>query len=250
MCVFSVAYRTVTGCPILLLTNRDESTARPTRPPQAFPATSGDVRWFGGTDARAGGTWLGINQHGLIAAITNRKKEPAPINPRSRGLLCRDMMAFATADEAVQSLPDAWARHVYAGFNLIVLAADSFWVFEAVDQPHATRLEPGIHTIGNDSPETEGSPRDRRTHALVEQMLRGQQDWRPLIDRAKHVLSTHAEGNQPAICLHGEGWGTVGSTVVALPEDLRQAQYHYAAGPPCRTPFVDYSRPLREIWAN
>jgi hypothetical protein len=42
----------------------------------------------------------------------------------------------------------------------------------------------------------------------------------------------------------------VGSTVVALPDDLRHAQYHYAAGPPCRTPYVDYSQELCKILAE
>ena len=70
MCVFSVAYRVFPDCPIFVLTNRDESTARPTISPRSFePLTPNGARWFGGADQRAGGTWLGVNEHGVLAAV-------------------------------------------------------------------------------------------------------------------------------------------------------------------------------------
>ena len=84
MCIFSVIYRVVPECPIFVLTNRDESTERPSVPPQVFPSTANGPRWFGAADARAGGTWFGINEHGLLAAVTNRKKTRSrPIRGRA-----------------------------------------------------------------------------------------------------------------------------------------------------------------------
>jgi len=83
MCVFSVVYRVFPDCPIFVLTNRDESTARPTLSPRRFDATTPHgAHWFGGADQRAGGTWLGVNEHGLLAAVTNRKTTTPP--PRRR----------------------------------------------------------------------------------------------------------------------------------------------------------------------
>src|ERR1700690_11619 len=102
MCIFSVIYRVISGCPLFVLTNRDESTERPTTLPRVSTSGQNGTRWFGGADARAGGTWFGINEHGLLAAVTNRKKEPLPPNPRSRGLLCRDVLGHATAASAVE----------------------------------------------------------------------------------------------------------------------------------------------------
>jgi uncharacterized protein with NRDE domain len=250
MCVFSVIYRTLPECPIFLLTNRDESTQRPTRVPEVFRGSAGGAPWFGGTDARAGGTWLGINAHGVVAAITNRRKEPAPVDPRSRGLLCRDVMSFSTAAQAVEHVPRELSRRAYAGFNLIVLDTDSFWVIEAAEELRITRLDPGIHTIGNAPLGANRSPRDARVQALVERMVQEERDWRPLIKRAKQILGAQSSEGLPDICLHGDGWGTVGSTIAALPNDRDLSQYHYAAGPPCSTPYVDYSNRLREILAR
>ena len=34
-----------------------------------------------GLDGRAGGTWLGVNRHGMIAAVTNRFNLRAPLSP-------------------------------------------------------------------------------------------------------------------------------------------------------------------------
>src|SRR5580704_7437056 len=127
MCIFSVAYRVFPDCPIFVLTNRDESTERPTLSPRVFESTAPEgKRWFGGADQRAGGTWLSVNEHGLLAAVTNRKTDLVADNPRSRGLLCRDVLEGATDQYLLGELTSG----PYAGFNLIVLATYSADVFE------------------------------------------------------------------------------------------------------------------------
>ena len=35
-------------------------------------------------DLEAGGTWLGVNGHGVLIAVTNRHKVDVPAQPRSR----------------------------------------------------------------------------------------------------------------------------------------------------------------------
>jgi uncharacterized protein with NRDE domain len=247
MCVFSVTYRVFPDCPIFVLTNRDESTARPTISPRSFePLTPNGARWFGGADQRAGGTWLGVNEHGQLVATTNRKIASVPANPRSRGLLCRDVLEQAPALDVFREL----MYGEYAGFNLIDLSADSADVIEYPgQQARMLNLKPGVHTIGNGDLDDQHDPRVRRTQALVEEMVRaaGAGGWSGCIARAKAICGLHAEGDEPAICLHGENWGTVGSTIVALARDPQQSQYHYAPGPPCRTEYVDYSPAIRAL---
>lgn len=242
MCVFSVAYRAIPGCPVFVLTNRDESTRRPTLRPRVFAEPAGRTRWFGPADGQAGGTWLGVNDHGLLAAITNRKKDELPANPRSRGLLCRDVLGCTHASEAIDFVFGELKRHAYAGFNLILLSDESAHVIEAVESPLVTRLDPGIHTIGNRSLSARDDARVNATQVLAENLIRGSHDPRTLVEGAKAICRLHAGEESPAICLHGDGWGTVGSTVVALTDDCRESAFHYAPGPPCRTPFEDESR--------
>ncbi len=252
MCVFSVAYRVFPDCPVFVLTNRDEATERPTLTPRVFePTTPSGARWFGGADQRAGGTWLGVNEHGLLAAVTNRKTAAPPANPRSRGLLCRDVLEQASAESALERVGSELSSHAYAGFNLILLTARTAFVLEQADESRIHRLKPGIHTIGNGPLDDPQDPRVRRTQSFVEEMLtRRVRNWADYVEPAKAVCRRHAEGDEPGICLHGDGWGTVGSTIVGIPLDLRRSVYHYAAGPPCRTEYVDYTAALRELFAR
>jgi len=246
MCIFSVAYRVLPDCPIFVLTNRDESTERPTLSPRIFESTTSEVaRWFGGADQRAGGTWLGVNERGVLAAVTNRKTAFVPDSPRSRGLLCRDVLEGATDQHLLGELTSG----PYAGFNLIVLAPYSADVFEHADESLWRELTPGIHTIGNGNLDAAEDLRVQRTQKLVEEMVGAARagGWTDCIEQSKAICRLPADGVWPGICLQGEGWGTVGSTIIALPLDSREAVYHYAAGSPCRTPYVDYSGALREL---
>ena len=47
--------------------------------------------------------------------------------------------------------------------------------------------------------------------------------WTNCIARAKAICRLSADGEAPGICLHGEGWGTVGSTIMGLPLDSGQS---------------------------
>jgi uncharacterized protein with NRDE domain len=246
MCIFSVINRVVPECPVFVLTNRDESTERPSLSPR--PNTlENHTRWFGGSDARAGGTWFGINARGLLAAITNRKKDAVPPNPRSRGLLCRDALGHKTAQSAADWVLAALRRHEYAGFNLVLLTTEEAWVIEAANTAIATRLEPGIHSISNGPLQSREDPRVNLAQSLVTRMVDEESDWHEYVARARQICSVHASEHAPGMCLHGENWGTVGSTIAALTSGPSDAQYHYAPGPPCRTPYVDYSAGLQKI---
>jgi uncharacterized protein with NRDE domain len=247
MCTFSVIYRVVPECPIFVLTNRDESTERPSLLPQVFTAGENGTRWFGGADARAGGTWFGVNEHGLLAAVTNRKKDPLPPNPRSRGLLCRDVLGHATTTAAVDWVLQELSAHPYAGFNLMVLSAEAAWIVEAADSASATQIGPGIHSVSNGPLRAHDDLRVNLAQSLVTRIVDEERDWKAYGDRARQICSIHGSEGAPGMCLHRDGWGTVGSTIVALARDARESQYHYAAGPPCRTPYVDYSDAFRNF---
>ena len=250
MCVFSVIYGVVPECPVFVLTNRDESTERPSVPPGLLTAGANGTRWFGGSDAKAGGTWFGINEHGLLAAVTNRKKKSTPPNPRSRGLLCRDVLGHATAKAAVDWVLRELAERAYAGFNLVIVTPSTAWIVEAADSTSAIPLGTGIHTVSNGPFRANDDARVNLAESLVTRMVHEEHDWTAFFPRAQQICAIHAAEGAPGMCLHGENWGTVGSTIAAIARDPRQSQYHYAAGPPCRTPYVDYSSAFKRIVAG
>src|SRR5262249_24055447 len=100
MCTLAIYFKAVPGWPVIVAANRDEFLARPTLQPTPL---LDDPHVVGGKDLRAGRTWLGINQFGMLAGLLNRRS-PEPPNPgaRSRGLLCLDALRRRTAREAAE----------------------------------------------------------------------------------------------------------------------------------------------------
>jgi hypothetical protein len=127
MCTLVLLRRPGHDWPLLIAANRDEMGDRPWRPPGRHWPDRPEV--FAGLDELAGGSWLGINDHGVAAAILNRRNTLGP-SPglRSRGELVLDALDHADARDAAEALGelDAWA---YRGFNLVV-ADDraAFWL--------------------------------------------------------------------------------------------------------------------------
>src|SRR5262245_46629990 len=92
MFLLGIAFRQFDDWPILVLANREEFYSRPTAGLRLVPRDGQFPAWMGGTDLLAGGTWLGVNEFGLLVAVTNRRKHSPPANPPSRGQLCRSLM--------------------------------------------------------------------------------------------------------------------------------------------------------------
>ncbi|MBR4103670.1 MAG: NRDE family protein, partial [Thermoguttaceae bacterium] len=85
MGILAIQYRTVDDAPILIALNREEEYSRQFQPPRI---QSGRPRVVCGLDRKSGGTWAGVNQHGMFVAALNAPKRAVPFDPRSRGLLC------------------------------------------------------------------------------------------------------------------------------------------------------------------
>src|SRR5262249_18960778 len=111
MCTIAILLEVVTGAPLVVAANRDEVYARPTRPPESLGA-----HIAGGVDELWGGTWLAIHRDGRFAAVTNQRAL-APVAPglRSRGLVVRELIAAADADDYVAALDPTH----YASMNLV-----------------------------------------------------------------------------------------------------------------------------------
>ena len=69
MCVLALQYKTARDASILVAANREEYYDRPTQTPRI---QSGRPRVICGIDRKAGGTWFGVNQHAMFAAVANR----------------------------------------------------------------------------------------------------------------------------------------------------------------------------------
>ena len=121
MCLLAVYFRAVAEAPILAAANREEFFNRPTLPPRLVALENSSERALCGLDARAGGTWLGVNSRGVLVAVTNRPKQSQPPAPRSRGRLCLDLLGCRTAEEASRRALAELSTGRYAGANYMCL---------------------------------------------------------------------------------------------------------------------------------
>ncbi|MBT7953393.1 MAG: hypothetical protein HN764_17330, partial [Gammaproteobacteria bacterium] len=85
MCLIIVAYKVHPEYPLLIAANRDESYQRPTRQAEFW---DNEPSILAGQDLEKGGSWLGMNKFGSVAAVTNyRSGEKLKLSNTSRGLL-------------------------------------------------------------------------------------------------------------------------------------------------------------------
>src|SRR5437764_973522 len=114
MCTLVILRRPDHDWPVVIGANRDEMIDRPALPPGRHWPDRPEVT--AGKDLLAGGSWLGLNDWGVAAAVLNRHGSlgPAP-GQRSRGELVLE--ALDHADAADPGAP--------AGLSLRRLAARS-----------------------------------------------------------------------------------------------------------------------------
>jgi hypothetical protein len=105
---------------VRLLCNRDEQRTRPAAiPPQIHPV--GGRQALFPIDPQGGGTWIGVNDAGLVAALLNRQPAaPEPGAPKhSRGLIVRELLQFGSLPEVAAAL-DALVPRAFAPFQIVI----------------------------------------------------------------------------------------------------------------------------------
>ncbi len=226
MCTLVVLRRPAAPWPLLLAANRDELVSRPARPPARHWPDRPHVR--GGLDLTGGGTWLGVNDDGLVAAVLNRRGTLGPeLGKRSRGELVLEALDHAEARDAADALR-ALEPKAYRPFNLIVAdAVDAFWVRHAGDGPIQVQPIPeGLHMIEAGELDDPASPRIARflpqfCFVTAPDPATGVWTaWQTLLaDRC-------SRGDDPrdAMRIVTDGdYGTVSSSLVALPRHTNEA---------------------------
>jgi len=247
VCTLALYINILEELPLLVAANRDEHFDRPSVPPAEI---AGNPRIFAGRDLRLGGTWLGVNEHGLLAGILNRRQndngDPLAPAPRSRGLLCMDMLRRRNVAEGFDFIAEH--RAFYSPFTLIF--ADRISAGVAYNDHGleiiAKRLDPGLHVFSSAAELDLNSAKADRAHPRFAQLKNdltaspgGAGAWlTPL-----HALladHTRREGsNDPgdAICVHRETTGTVSSSVIALSTTGACFESYFCPGPPCQNDF-------------
>ncbi len=243
MSLLAVLYRLVPDSPILVAGNREECFDRKCPTPTI---QSGKPRILASVDNSTGGTYLGVNQHGMFCGAIPRRKPVDPISPKSRGSLCRDMLKTGSARQSVDLALEALHSGQYRGVNYVVADSESGWVIHAGNEINVVELEDGLSIIGSNDLD---DPRDERV-SLARRLLTLQMLDSPVkfLAVASKVFSRAPMGsNRPSMVIRNRDFGTVSSTLIALGKKPRDAIYQYANGSPDQVKYEDFSPMLRDI---
>jgi uncharacterized protein with NRDE domain len=241
MCTLAIYFQTFVDYPVVIAANRDEYLARPALPPTTLAETPHIV---GGKDLRASGTWLGLNEHGTIAGLLNRRNGGEENDPalRSRGLLCLDALRHRTAGEAARFVAGQNGRD-YNPFNLLIASRDeAFVAYNRWGRIEIVGLTPGLHLLTNLDVDDFECPRISRSRSHFEELgLNSDFAGDPLIQREQlhRLLADHStqldprSGRPNSLCLHLGDYGTRSSSLIFLGRGPRSVEHFFAAGPPC-----------------
>jgi uncharacterized protein with NRDE domain len=244
MCTLAIYFQMTDDYPIVIAANRDEYLERPAAKPTTLWARPHVV---GGKDLRAGGTWLGVNEYGLVAGLLNRRTE-APPNPdsRSRGLLCLDALRHRTAREAADFAADQRAQD-YNPFNLLIASRDATFVaYNRIDRIEVVQLQPGFHLLTNIDVNDFECPRISASYAKFAELAKDVGFRRdPRLRRAElqRLLADHntqldpRSGRPNSICMHLDGYGTRSSSQIFVGHDNDNIEHYFASGAPCRSAY-------------
>jgi uncharacterized protein with NRDE domain len=247
MCLLIALHGLRSESPLVVAANRDELFARPAVSMTVLRTDA--PRILGGRDLLLQGTWMAINEHGVIAALTNAPgtllRDPTL---RSRGELPLMLAMHRTAEAAVMDLS---ARLDPARYNPCwILVGDREQLFYIELHPaqrlRVERLPPGVHVLENQplAPSSIKAAfiRDRVERALIRNEV--------LLPALHEVLRSHelppaartlTDPVRPAVtfaaCVHGAAYGTRTAALVEVPAAQQgRPRIQLTDGPPCTEP--------------
>jgi hypothetical protein len=244
LCTVVILRRPAHDWPLILGANRDEMRERAWQKPARHWPDRPEV--VAGRDEAAGGSWLGLNDHGVVAAILNRPGTlgRAPFT-RSRGELVLEALDHADAAEAVAALA-ALDPTAYRAFNMIVAdSRDAFWIRAlGAGLPRKVAVAPvpdGLsmltaHDLNDDSSPRQHAQWPRFGAAAAPDPGTGDfAAWEALL------ADESAVGGNPEAAMRfmtERGFGTTSSAIVALPQPGagRRPIFRFAAVEPGMAP--------------
>lgn len=251
-------FQVVPGAPLIVAANRDERLDRPAIPMTVLRPS--DPRILGGQDLLAGGTWLAVNEHGVVAGLTNQPSaDGRDPTKRSRGELPLAFAVHRTATEAVDAVSADLDTAAYNPCWMLVGDRDSLFAIaiSGVGKPEVEQLGAGLHVLEN-APLRPESAKAVFVRGLVAGALAGQDE--PDAAATVAALETVLRDHQPSVaeprsdstgrvwppaisaaCVHADGYGTRSAMIVTVPAASRPGPpaVLVADGPPCQAPMQE-----------
>ncbi len=247
MCILFIAIHQHPDFPLIITANRDEFHARPSQPFHRWSDVEG---LWAGRDLQAGGTWLGVNESGQFAAVTNfRTSETRKPEALSRGeLVVKALSDSASSLDKRGPSNQEFDRFVdansdrYNPFNLIYGDQNSL---QAWDYSLGARkkLGSGFHSVSN-GPIDEHWPKmaqgvkevagliSRRGDLDLDMLTNMMQDKTraPVHELPETGISLEQEQMLSSIFIEGKEYGTRTTTILLFGhEDIEIKETNYTA---------------------
>ncbi|MBL8727835.1 MAG: NRDE family protein [Planctomycetes bacterium] len=241
MCILIVLRDLHREHPLVVGGNRDERTDRPSSPPGLWVGERNRV--LSPRDRLAGGTWLAVDPHGRVAGITNLASVPPVPEAPSRGHLPHLALDQPSLDAAIAAVRARVGAEPHSGFQLVLADAARTVVLRNTEAGLAVlEWTAPVLVLTNEHAPGELSPRG------LPPALQPGLDLSRRLELLAKVLQDRGAAGHHAICKRGDGYGTVSSSLLAVPAgDPRTLIWRYAAGPPDATAYRDYGNLGRRL---
>lgn len=174
MCTVSIV-PTGDGC--RMVCNRDERRTRPiARPPRSW--LTGESWATYPQDPVSGGTWIGVNDDGLVVALLNRTSAAGLVRPaaRSRGAIVLGLLACASIDKAAKAAEMLDVR-IFEPFRLVVVQRSMVAVITSDSARTSTEVFPLVWPVMFTSSSLGDAIVETARRALFEQLVLSNDDW-------------------------------------------------------------------------
>jgi hypothetical protein len=209
--------------------SRDEQRIRGVGIPPVVEHGNG-VGWVSPRDSDSGGTWIGVNTHGVTVAIANLFVGGTPTPPArktSRGLLVRELVNSPSMLQVERRL-QSFDLSVFEPFTMVFTESDAAPVIRRWDRKELTSVEPlGVTLLvtsagGNRSVEEQRSRlfAGRPGHGLSREDIEG-------------LYRAPPESEMASVCVHRPDVMTVSLTRIEV--FPREISLQYTPGQPCQT---------------
>jgi hypothetical protein len=244
MCLLIVLRGFHDSHPVVVAGNRDERLDRKASPPGLW--ANGRRPVLSPRDRRAGGTWLAVNDAGMFAGLTNvAGAEPLPGAP-SRGHLPHLALEQDDLDAAAAAVAAAVAGRAHSAFQLVLCDGTRTLVLRHRDgQVQTIDWQQPLLVVSN-----EHGPGQLEL-PLLHRALGATDSAAARLEMLKPLLLDRGGVNRHPILKKGEEYGTVSSSLIAVPRpDPRELIWLYAAGSPDEAPYKNYGNLGRRLAAE
>lgn len=220
MCTLVICWDPGSSKPLTVGANRDENPARSSK-----GWALRDRNIYCPKDVR-GGTWIGVNVHGMFAALTNLHCERPSRGRNSRGHLVTAALSALKVDYAITKVIRMMNDRTYNAFNLIMADSRRMVVISGMGSSGdiaVKNLGPGWHIANNWGIDNWELPKC----LLVQEKLNKLS--------MREILSEHGDGTpRGAVCVHdAKDHATVSSSIIEVKGLWERIVVDHVSTSPC-----------------